>query len=232
MKVPKQIDSHWIQKVQVRSCLQTREEYLGSSSVLSSTPISMGTLTRFLHITTFYQIDRMESWRWRHKFPSTFSLIPITRLPLQSKPVMRPTQRGAEGNWNLAQRCSKIYSDFSVEIKEREKHTHTYTKQYHSKRAFRGENICRHGQNKSSTKWNKCLWEKMCHSRERNVFLFPRSSFSFCPFMYQAVSSPSIKDAWIEYILWVGLLSESTFKIKVFYLCYLNSKHVLPKLVC
>lgn len=84
-------------------------------------------------------------------------------------------------NWNLAQCCSKIYFDFSVEIKDGGKHTHK-KRTVPQLRAFRGESICHHGQNKSSTKWNKCLWGKMCYSRERIVFLFPHSLFSFCPF--------------------------------------------------
>ena len=133
--------------------------------------------------------------------------------------------KGAVGNLESSQHCSKIYCDFSKCKKEKKKNHYE---------GLLGEKIFV-AMDRIKILPNKInAFGKRCVIPGRGLFLFP-CSLVFVHAVYQAVSSllfifPAIKDTCIEYILWVGLLSESSLKIKVFYLYYLNSKACTSKI--
>lgn len=164
----------------------------------------METLIRFLHTTTSCQIDRLESWRWRHNLP--FILSPhIHHMPGTSKWVSHEAkqQRVQWENWNLAQHCREIYFDFSGEIKERKKKSHSKGL-LGAKTSVTVDRI-KVQPNEINACGKRCvlLGKALCSFSLALHLVFVHS-------IHQALSSlwfifPSMKDAWIEFSPWIGL---------------------------
>ena len=199
MKVWRQTDSCWFQTVQVGSRLQSRQGHLGHLSSSSQCLF----LIQILFVTSLHTIASYQTGEL--KVETQLPIFPVPHTHASSfqesqswGPAMKDTvgklEASPAGQWNPLWFLSRNKRNLK-------KPTHT-----HIRELFRGENICHCGQNESPTKWNKRLWKKTCHSRERTTFLLPCSLLSFCALVYKALFVCSIifsstKEAWINFSL-------------------------------
>lgn len=169
---------------------------------------------------------------WRVKVETPLPIFPLPYTHASSfkesqswGPAMKRTvgklESSPAGQWNLLWFLSRNKRNLK--------------KTTHSRELFRGENICHRGQNESPTKWNKRLWKKTCHARERTMFLLPCSLFSFAHSVYKAlfvclIIFSSMKEVGINFSLVGGSFIRKYFQNKSDLLGTISiAEHTFPK---